>query len=159
MSLVPAMRVLENRIPPPVVAALFGFVMWLLADAMPDFRERGIVGIILVAGLVLCGSVFCIAGLIAFRRARTTVNPLKPGSASSMVSSGIYRLSRNPMYVGFALFLAAWGVWLASLWSIPGVLGFIVYITRFQIVPEERAMRSLFGAEFAEYSRRVRRWL
>ena len=65
MSLVPAMRVLENQIPPPVVAALFGFVMWLLADAVADFSERGIAGIILVAALVLCGSVFCIAGLIA----------------------------------------------------------------------------------------------
>ena len=102
---------------------------------------------------------FLIAGVVSFRKAKTTVNPLKPEEATSLVNSGIFRFTRNPMYVGFALVLLAWAIYLSSPLSLVGVLGFILYIDRLQIEPEERALNELFGSEFESYRSNVRRWL
>ena len=113
----------------------------------------------LAASLVIIGCAFCIAGVVSFKFARTTVNPNKPEQASKLVTSGVYKISRNPMYVGFAFILAGWGIWLSSLWALLCVAGFIAYLTFFQIIPEERALSKLFGQEFTEYKNKVKRWL
>ena len=109
--------------------------------------------------MVIAGLVFSAAGILSFRRARTTVNPTTPEAASFLVVSGIYRITRNPMYVGISLVLVAWAVFLSSAWALLGPAAFILYISRFQIAPEERALSKLFGAEYASYRARVRRWL
>jgi len=98
-------------------------------------------------------------GVVSFRRAKTTVNPLRPEASAALVSTGVYSFTRNPMYLGMALVLFAWAAYLSSIWSLVGPVLFALYITRFQIVPEERALERLFGASFAEYKKRVRRWL
>jgi protein-S-isoprenylcysteine O-methyltransferase Ste14 len=103
--------------------------------------------------------VFSLAGIVSFRRARTTVNPMKPEAATSLVSSGIYRITRNPMYVGLLFVLVAWAAGLSSAWSMLEPLAFFLYIGRFQITPEERVLSQLFGAEYSAYKARVRRWL
>ena len=113
----------------------------------------------LSAATVALGIFFCIAGVVSFRRAKTTVNPLKPEAATALVSSGIYGISRNPMYVGFALFLLAWVVYLSSPWLSTGIVGFVLYMNQFQIEPEERALKEIFGPEFISYQAKVRRWL
>jgi protein-S-isoprenylcysteine O-methyltransferase Ste14 len=95
----------------------------------------------------------------AFRRARTTVNPLTPDATTALVESGIYRLTRNPMYLGFLLLLLAEIVWLANPVALLAAPAFVLYLNRFQIGPEERALRNRFGAKFQSYSHRVRRWL
>jgi len=87
------------------------------------------------------------------------VNPLKPDSASALVVAGIYRWTRNPMYLGMATVLAAWGLYLANIGALAGVALFVAYMNRFQIAPEERALEARFGADFAAYRGRVRRWL
>lgn len=153
------MQALENRIPPPLVATLFALFMWGFSSAVPGIEVSDSLRIGSTVAVLLLGAFFCLAGVLSFRRARTTVNPLKPETASALVSSGIYRVSRNPMYLGFALFLAAWAVFLASPWALVGVLGFILYMNRLQIAAEERALELLFGAEFDRYKSRVRRWL
>lgn len=153
------MQILENKIPPPVVALIFALVMWGIATSISGIETDRSSRVIATSAIALIGAFFCIAGVISFRRAKTTVNPLKPETASSLVSSGIYRISRNPMYVGFALLLVAWAVYLASPWALLGVICFVLYINRFQIVPEERALSALFGADFESYKSRVRRWL
>jgi protein-S-isoprenylcysteine O-methyltransferase Ste14 len=84
---------------------------------------------------------------------------MKPASASSLVSSGVYRITRNPMYVGVLLVLVAWATFLAAPLALPGPLAFVLYIGRFQIAPEEAVLGKLFGAEYAEYKAKVRRWL
>lgn len=153
------MRMLENRIPPPVVATIFAAAMWGISLVVPGVAWRDaarVTGTVLPA---LIGAFFCLAGVISFRRAKTTVNPLKPENASALVSGGIYRVSRNPMYVGFALFLVAWAAWLSSPAALAGVIGFVLYINRFQVAPEERALAALFGDDFERYKARVRRWL
>jgi protein-S-isoprenylcysteine O-methyltransferase Ste14 len=153
------MTALENRIPPPIVTAIFALIMWLLSSFVTPINmalEFRIGAAVIVAVLAVF---FLISGGISFRLAKTTVNPLKPESASSLVVSGVFKISRNPMYVGFALLLLAWCVYLSAPVLIMIVLLFTTVITRFQIIPEERAMLKLFGDEFVAYQQSVRRWL
>jgi protein-S-isoprenylcysteine O-methyltransferase Ste14 len=97
--------------------------------------------------------------LVHFLRRRTTVNALKPDTASALVTGGIYRFTRNPMYLGLATLLLAWAIYLGNLAALAGVPLFILYMNRFQIAPEERALEARFGAEYIAYRTRVRRWL
>lgn len=153
------MHPLENKIPPPIVASLFAAAMWFLSPHVPGITISPSLRIALALAVTTLGAFFCLSGVVSFRRAKTTVNPLKPETASALVSTGIYQYSRNPMYVGFALFLVAVAAYLASPGALLGVLGFVLYMNRFQIASEERALTALFGAEFQAYQARVRRWL
>ena len=153
------MHALELKVPPPVVALLVAMLMWLAAWAVPALRFEMPGRRVIASCVALVGVAVSIAGVVSFRRARTTVNPLKPESASSLVVSGVYRISRNPMYVGMLLVLLGWAVWLASVMASVILPAFVLYISRFQIRPEEAAMTTLFGEEYATYRSRVRRWL
>ena len=149
---------LETRIPPPVVALVVLLLMWNLAAWLPGPQAPGW-QVSAALTLVAIGATFDLAALWAFHQARTTINPMKPQATAHLVTSGVYRLTRNPMYLGLGLFLAAAMVYLWSPWAVLGPLGFVAYINRFQITPEERVMRERFGAEFTAYCARVRRWL
>ena len=150
---------LELKIPPPVVALVVVAAMWLLSrfGMLVDMPASWRIGAALVMAAI--GAAFDVAGIIAFRRAKTTVNPMKPEKSAALVVSGVYRITRNPMYVGMVFILLAWAVFLASPWGLFGPLAFAAYITRFQIKPEERVLVARFGPEFASYQARVRRWL
>jgi protein-S-isoprenylcysteine O-methyltransferase Ste14 len=153
------MKSLELKIPPPIVTLIVGFLMWRVSLLDPAVDPPALARFWIAPALALIGIAFTASGAIAFRRAKTTTNPTKPESSSSLVSSGPYRITRNPMYVGLALILAAWAAFLWSAWTIAGPLIFIAYIRRFQIAPEERALADLFGPQYGEYKARVRRWL
>jgi protein-S-isoprenylcysteine O-methyltransferase Ste14 len=153
------MKSLENKIPPPLIMALFAVLMWGASQLGDDIRISGFVTGILIAVLVCVGLCFATAGVRSFKAAATTVNPLRPEKASSLVTSGVYQITRNPMYVGLAFLLLAWGVYLRSIWALLCVLAFMFYISRFQITPEERALQQLFGTEYERYKAKVRRWL
>ncbi len=152
-----ALAALELRVPPLLLAVvLLGGVLWIMR---PWTQQSPFWQVAFAALLATLGIAVCVSGVIAFRRARTTVDPLHPERASQLVVAGIYRATRNPMYLGFALLLAG-----AALWS-GGWIGwlalalFVAWIDRLQIVPEERALRARFGGDFDDYCRRVRRWL
>ncbi|WP_024612976.1 MULTISPECIES: isoprenylcysteine carboxylmethyltransferase family protein [unclassified Pseudoalteromonas] len=148
---------LNNKIPPVIVVLFFAGIMALIAHySIIDFTAFITY---LALSFLAIGSVLCIAGVLSFKLAKTTVNPSKPEQASKLITSGIYRLSRNPMYVGLAFILVGWGIWLSSLWALLCVAGFIAYLTFFQIMPEERALTKLFGKEYITYKAKVRRWL
>ena len=152
------MASLELKVPPPAVAVLVALAMWELARlaplaGAPSFRTA------VALALAALGAVSSVSGAIAFRKAKTTKNPMKPQAASSLVVGGIYKLTRNPMYLGLSLVLLGWAVFLWSAWALPGPVVFIAYISRFQIAPEERVLAALFGTEYASYKARVRRWL
>ena len=153
------MRFLELRIPPPIVGLIVGGGMWTVARLPPIFALPWLARLFVAVVLVTVGAAVAVGGVMSFRRARTTVNPLKPETSVALVSTGVYSFTRNPMYLGMALALLAWAVYLSSVWSLLGPALFALYITRFQIVPEERALDGLFGASFAAYTKRVRRWL
>ena len=153
------MRVLELKVPPPAVALVTGVLMWLVSRAAPAlgfvFPARNLFAIILAAA----GVVTAISGVVTFWRAKTTVNPTKPHSSSSLVIWGIYTVTRNPMYLGLLLELTAWAIFLSNALAFLFLPAFVLYINRFQIAPEESALTSLFGQEFVAYKSRVRRWL
>jgi protein-S-isoprenylcysteine O-methyltransferase Ste14 len=151
-------RFLELRIPPPVVGLIVAAGMWSVAQIPPILQLPKLVQLPGATILALLGVAVAIGGVVSFHRAKTTVNPLKPETSAALVSTGVYSFSRNPMYLGMALVLFAWSVYLSSIWSLAGPVLFALYITRFQIVPEERVLDALFGASFADYKRRVRRW-
>lgn len=150
---------LELRIPPLAVAVGTGAIMWLTAAVLPAWTIRFGGHRVLAAVCAALAAVVVAAGLVSFRRARTTSNPLRPDAASALVITGIYRHTRNPMYLGFALALLAWAVWLAQPLALLGVPAFVAWMNRFQIAPEERALAALFGDAFAHYCREVRRWV
>ena len=153
------MKSLELKIPPPAIAALSTAAMWGLSLITPLLDVPLFTRVSAAIALALAGGGFSLAGVISFRRAKTTVNPMKPETATSLVSSGIYRVTRNPMYVGLLLVLIAWAAYLSSAWALLGPVGFVLYISRFQIAPEERALSTLFGSEYIAYQSKVRRWL
>jgi protein-S-isoprenylcysteine O-methyltransferase Ste14 len=150
---------LELRVPPPIVAACFALLMWLVATVIPAFEfelaERGAVALILAAAGLAIG----IMAFLRFRQAKTTVNPFVPEESSALVTGGVFRCTRNPMYLGTLLILVAWALWLANAAAFLLLPLFILYVNRFQIVPEERALQARFGAEFERYRGSVRRWL
>lgn len=152
------MHSLELRIPPVVLLAGFAVAMGGLARWVP--RATVMVTPWWLASLpVLAGGLVSLAGVLAFRAARTTVNPVTPDASSAIVVTGVYRLSRNPMYLGFLFALVGWASWLGNAVSALALPAFVLYMNRFQIRPEERALHARFGAAYAEYTRRVRRWL
>lgn len=153
------MKALETRIPPPVIALAFATLIWWMADYLPTIEIEYIPKVAIVSMLLAIGLVFDLSGLLIFRRARTTVNPIKLDTTSALVNTGVYKITRNPMYVGLAFVLSAWCMYLNSPISMIGVAGFIFYINAFQILPEERMLATLFGEEYLEYQSRVRRWL
>ena len=153
------MSSLEAKIPPPAVAAVVAVAMWGTSKLAPLLQVPNALRLGAAVAIVLVGIGFSAAGILAFRRARTTVNPTKPEEATSLVNSGVFRITRNPMYVGLAFVLVALAVFLSSAWALLGPVAFVLYIGRFQIAPEERALTRLFGREYADYRARVRRWL
>lgn len=153
------MSFLEHKIPPPVVALVFGICMWFAAQLglqinLPLWIARTLTAVTLILGLLIP-----IAGGVGFRKVKTTVNPLQPEQASTLVTSGVFRYSRNPMYLGISLILVAWAIYLSSLGALMLVPVFMLYIDRFQIQPEERVLAAKFGDEFNAYRQSVRRWL
>lgn len=147
------------RVPPVALFVVCALLMWAVAAWLPSWRitlpGRTVVAVL----LLLAAGAIGIAGVRAFGRARTTVNPLQPEKASALVTSGIYRRTRNPMYVALAIALLGWALWLQHPLALLGVAAFVAWIDRFQIAPEERALHALFGTEFERYCGEVRRWL
>ncbi len=153
------MHLLETRIPPPLVMLLCGVLGYALACAWPwPALPVPVPGWAAVA-VMLAGLMLNLLPKLAFRRARTTVNPLRPAAATALVTGGIYRHTRNPMYLGQALVLLGGMLWLGSAAALLVVPLFVGWITRFQILPEERVLSARFGADYAAFRRDVRRWL
>ena len=153
------MQTLELQIPPPAVTLLMASAMWGVTWVAPSLEVPAFPRITVAIAIALVGFGFALAGIVSFRRAKTTVNPKKPSNATSLVSSGIYRVTRNPMYVGLLFVLVAWAVFLSCVWALLGPLAFVLYMSRFQISPEERALAAMFSSEYSSYKEKVRRWL
>jgi protein-S-isoprenylcysteine O-methyltransferase Ste14 len=150
---------LELRVPPLAVAAVVAAGMYVTSWVSTDARTLmpGQLAVAVLLGGTGLGA--ALAGVMAFRAHRTTVDPVHPDGATSIVSSGIYRISRNPMYLGFALMLLALAVQLDSVLALLGVPLFVLYMNRFQIKPEERLLTAKFGAQYVTYLGKVRRWI
>ena len=153
------MQALELRVPPPMVTLLIAAAMWGISPSDSPAEGSNVLQAAAAAVIALLGGAIALSGMLAFRRAQTTFSPLRPERTSALVATGIYRFTRNPMYVGLLMVLLAWSVFLLSAWSAIGPLGFVYYIGRFQIAPEERALSATFGPDYAADCVRVRRWI
>lgn len=153
------MQALELKIPPPAVAVLIAVAMWGISWVTSSVDVPRLVRVVAALAIAVTGSGIALSGALSFRRAGTTVNPMKPETASLLVTTGIYQFTRNPMYVGDVFVLVAWAIFLSVPWTLVGPLAFVLYVNRFQIAPEERALSAMFGTDYGAYKSRVRRWL
>jgi protein-S-isoprenylcysteine O-methyltransferase Ste14 len=153
------MQILELKIPPPAALVVIAGAMWVVSLAGPSLGLRDPIRIVVAGAIALVGASINLFSVISFRRAKTTINPMKPENTSVLVTSGAYSFSRNPMYVGLLFVLVAWAVFLSSAWALAGPLLFVLYINRFQIAPEERVLAATFGTAYLAYKSSVRRWL
>lgn len=152
-------RFLQLRVPPPLVGLVLAAGMWAISHVSLVLHWPLAARLSVAISIAVLGVAIALGGVWSFHRAKTTVNPLKPEKTAALVSTGVYSFTRNPMYLGMALVLVAWAVYLSAVGTVIGPLLFIWYITQFQIIPEERVLDGLFGESFAEYKKRVRRWL
>ncbi len=150
---------LELKVPPPLVAAITALMMWGIFWVTPVLQVSNSLSLSVAIIVGLMGISISIAGASLFRQTKTTVNPMKPETASALVDTGIFALTRNPMYLGIMLVLVAWAIFLLAPYTLVGPLIFVCYISRFQIKPEERALEALFGAQYLAYKEKVRRWI
>ena len=157
------MSFLELKIPPLLLMLLLALGMWLLAPLTAPLSTKlalpALYSTVLALCLAVTGIAVALAGVLAFRRAKTTVDPRVPQQSSSLVIVGIYRYSRNPMYLGFLLLLAAFACYLQSILALALLPLFVLYLNQFQIKPEERFLGQKFGQDFQVYMKQVRRWL
>lgn len=153
------MSKLELKVPPLLLVAICMLLMWILSRLFAELEWLTPGGDALAGLLAAVGLAIALAGVITFRKASTTIDPTAPDRTTAIVSSGIYRFSRNPMYLGFALFLAGWALWLASPPALLVLPGYVLYMSRFQIRPEERMLTEKFGKEYTRYCQSVRRWI
>lgn len=150
---------LKTLIPPPVYLLAFGAVMWLMHGYVPlyywleiPWRYTGLL-LIFLAGLSDLWSL----GL--FLKLHTTPNPMRPSATTHLVTLGLYRYSRNPMYLGMLVMLLGWWIWLGSLTPILLLPVFIYVLVKMQVEPEEEALEAHFGDRYREYKNSVPRWL
>jgi len=155
------MHVLDNKIPPPIVAVFCAAAMYWLAHSKFAITINTLAHIQLKIALIilLISVLIALCAVWSFKRARTTISPTKPQNSAALVTSGLFKYSRNPMYVAVAFSLVAFTVYLGEALSLTGVVAFVIYITQFQIKPEERILKEKFGAPYETYLSKVRRWI
>lgn len=149
---------LEHRFPPPLLCVTLACAMWLVARVTPVLNVGALPRMALATALSSIGLVG-VLGIAEFRKSKTTIDPVRIANASALVTSGVFRITRNPMYVGLTALLLAWGVVLDAPATLAFPFVFAAFLNRFQIIPEERAMTNRFGEAYLVYCRRVRRWL
>lgn len=153
------MHFLELKIPPLLLTAIamtliVAASLWLPAANVPFPGHRALAVVLFVLGLCTM-----FTGAVQFRLMQTTLDPRDPSKSTRVVTHGIYRFTRNPMYLGMALMLAGVATWPANLVGCVITALFCLYLTELQIKPEERFLLQHFGDEFGQYMARVRRWL
>ena len=148
---------MNNKIPPPIVTLAFGLMIYFSRNIFPDINN--IIFYVLSLFFIILGPFILISAVRSFKAEQTTINPLNINNASSLVISGVFKYSRNPMYLGMVFILLALSFRFNLVGGILFTSIFIMYITKFQIIPEEAAMKSIFGEDFNKYKNKTRRWI
>ena len=148
---------METKIPPPIVTLLFGLSIYFSRGIFQAVEVKYSFYIAIL--LLILGLTVLISAVRLFRKDKTTVNPLSPEQATKLVTDGIFKYSRNPMYLGMAFILGSIAVFFNLIGGIILITLFCSYITKFQIIPEERAMSNLFSQDFDKYKHTTRRWI
>jgi protein-S-isoprenylcysteine O-methyltransferase Ste14 len=150
---------LELKIPPPIVVVITGLLMWLTPAFMADVLV-GYTGCIDLGAMLMLLGIFTDAyAAIMFVTAKTTISPIAPQKSSTLIVNGPFKLTRNPMYLGMAALLLGWALVLENPLALLGPILFVMYITRFQIIPEERILTEKWGELYTAYLIKTKRWL
>lgn len=135
----------------PIMALLA--LEWFVPTTFVHGAVRWTVGVLLlVAGVALN-----VIGFVTQKRAGTDPIPFNP--STRIVSHGLYRFTRNPMYIGFALWTLGLAILCNSIWTLLAAPVGLVLVDRLVVVREERYLERKFGDEYLSYKRRVRRWI
>ena len=148
---------MKTKFPPPLVALMFGFLIKYTKNIFPVIEIKN--EIVLGSFIIISGLIIILAAIISFKKNKTTITPLKPSKATKLIVNGVYKFSRNPMYLGLLLVLFGVSTMLNPIGGLFFIPLFILYLNYFQIIPEENAMIQLFKGEFLKYKRKVRRWI
>ena len=148
---------IKTKFPPPLVALTFGFLINYTKNIFPKIEIRN--EIIFGSFMIITGLIIILSAIILFKKYQTTITPLNPSNATKLITNGIYKFSRNPMYLGLLLVLLGISIILNPTGGFILIPLFILYLNLFQIIPEENAMVDLFKDEFLEYKKNVRRWI
>ena len=148
---------MNNKIPPPIITLICGMGIYFSRPLFPKYNYISID--IIATSFLLLGIIILITAVLSFKRQSTTVSPLQPEKASYLVVSGIFKYSRNPMYLGMLLILISMTIKFNFVGGILIIFAFITFITKFQIIPEETALERLFGKEFTRYKKKTKRWV
>ena len=148
---------IKTKIPPPLVALTFVFLINFTKDIFPKIEIKN--KIIFGSFVIIIGLIIILFAIILFKKYQTTITPLNPSNATKLITDGIYKFSRNPMYLGLLLVLLGISIIINLTGGFFLIPLFILYLNLFQIIPEENAMVDLFKGEFLKYKENVRRWI
>ena len=148
---------MKTKIPPPIIALICIVINYLSTYLINPIKFPNIE---IIGGLILfLGVATSMLATLLFRKDKTTVNPMNPEETTTLVTTGIFSITRNPMYLGSFLSISSTVLFFGSWFGIIILMFFVWYITKFQIIPEEEAMEKLFGNKYDEYRQNVRRWI
>ena len=148
---------MKTKIPPPIIALICIFINYLSTYLINPIKFPNIE---IIGGLILLlGVVTAVLATLLFKKDKTTVNPRNPEKTTTLVTNGIFSITRNPMYLGLFLSISSTILFFGSWFGIIILMFFVWYINKFQIIPEEEAMEKLFGGKYSEYRQKVRRWI
>ena len=147
---------METKIPPPIVTLIFIFLIGFSNRLIEpfSFEYQTLLGVM----IIICGLSVLISAARVFKQLETTINPMQPSQASKLAIIGPFKYTRNPMYLGMSIMLIGFGLIFGAKLTVCLVVMFVLYITVFQIIPEERAMQEKF-TDWKDYCTKVRRWL
>lgn len=142
---------------PPVVALVFVLVAYFLGRFIPlPFVMPSVLRYV-GAALVVVGVLLGLGAFLEFQKARTTLDP--HGSTTQIVTSGVYRFTRNPIYLGFLLMIIGLPLYLGFVWGIVLAPLYIFLMNHLVIQHEEQYLERKFGDVYTSYTSRVRRWV
>lgn len=145
---------MKTKIPPPVICLIAMLLMYCLPPLIRLPQAHWLIAI-----LVGLSGIIGVASVLSFKLANTSITPLHPEQTSHIVTTGIYRFSRNPMYLSILIFLTAWAVYLENATALIVLPLFVFCLNYLQIIPEEQALERKFGDEYLAYKKAVRRWV
>ncbi|WP_306253296.1 isoprenylcysteine carboxylmethyltransferase family protein [Parvularcula sp. IMCC14364] len=145
---------------PPILQVFVSVaIAWAIQSYLPQFSVPIPFGNWIAASFCVTGVAITSVAVGIFASNKTTINPVQPEQASNLVTGGLYRISRNPMYLGLVLIITGFVIWFENIAGIASIVLFILTMTLFQIKPEEKVMQAKFGEAYETYRRRVRRWI
>ena len=145
------------KIPPPILVLILVSSNYFSSKKIDLFHlpNQNLISIL----ILLIGMLILINPIFKFIKSKTTIDPIKFKKVNKLIISGIYKYSRNPMYLGLLMIVISTSIFFLNIFSITTPLLFYCWINRFQIKREEIFLTEKFGEEYMSYKIKTRRWI